>query len=329
MLIIGDIHFDAPVRYQVGGYNLYFEDVKKTLEYVLSEVTREKELVVFLGDYFEKKDKIQNKVKNGLLKVLKKFIKEKGLEYWFVVGNHDIGVDNELSIEMLKGYGRVFSKSKVVKTKEYDVQVVPWNNVGVDIEAVDVVLGHFRVDGAEMGVVLDRGEGCYKISEFEDMFVCDGHYHKYQKLGDRVYCVGSLVQVDWGDRDKKYVCRLDEWGWEFIEVKRYIDRVSVYVDDIEKLKGVDFVDKYARVDVEMDKVDVKDVVRYLQDSGVKWYELNLVRRVERNFDDVLMNGGDDIEEDIRGVVRQKLNEVSEELRSVYKKVVEKVLNEGK
>lgn len=328
MLIIGDVHFDAPVRYQVGGYNLYLEDVKETLGWVLKEVAGEKEDVVFLGDYFERKDKILNKVKNGFLKILRKYIKKKDLRYWFVVGNHDRGQDGELSVDMLRGYGVVVNKKKVVEVGGYKVLLLPWSEVKVEVDyGVDVVLGHFRVDGAEMGVVRDRGENCYRVEEFGDSFVCCGHYHKFQKLADRVYCLGSLVQVDWGDRAKKYVCKLDEWGWRWVEVPMLIDRVVLFVDSIEKLDDVELRDKYVRVDVDIDKVDVKEVVGIIQSRGVKWYEVGLVRSVERNWDDVLVNGDGGMKEDVNRLVREKLMEIHEEFRGIYEKVVRKVLGE--
>lgn len=326
MLVVGDVHFDAPVRYQAGSYNLYLEDVKKTVEWVLREVAREKESVVFLGDYFERKDKILNKVKNGFLKILRKYIREKDLRYWFVVGNHDRGQDGELSIDLLRGYGRVISKSKMYEVEGMAVFFIPYREMKVEVNCkANVVVGHFRVDGAEMGMVRDGGENCYAVAEFGDCFVCNGHYHRFQRMGKAFYCLGSVVQVDWGDRAQKYVCRLDGENWEFIEVPRWIDRVVLTIGRIEELAEANLLDKYVKIVIDIDKLDVKEVMNMVQSKGAKWYELNLTRTIDRNLDAMMVGGGAGIREDINALIRNKLEEVNEEFRQAYARVIQGIV----
>lgn len=333
MLIVGDLHFDAPARYQVGGENVYLEDVTKSLIFVLESVAKDGEVVVFLGDIFEKKDRVQNKVKNRLLRVLRHFMKEKGLEYVFVVGNHDLSGDGEMTLEILRGYGRVVKRSKVIELDGYRVQVVPWDVGGVKClirDDVDLVLGHFRVDGARMGVVLDKGEGCYVVEEFKTL-AFDGHYHVFQILGDKVVCVGSLVQVDWGDVGvEKVVCRFERGDYVFYVVEKFIDRKIVYVrNSEEELLREELKGKYVRVDVEMNKVDVAKVVKVLRDVGVRYYEVNLVRREQVDFDkffdefDCKRSKSFDVFEEI---IRRSLDGISDEnLREVYERVIREVL----
>lgn len=327
MLIVGDLHLDVPVRYQVGGVNIYFEDVCRSLVFVLEDIAKENENVVFLGDIFEKKDRIPNKVKNMFLKILRRYIKEKSLRYFFVVGNHDIGVDDEISLEILRGYGKVFKKSKIVDIEGYKVQVIPWrrDNIKVKIEKdVDVVLGHFRVDGASMGVILDKGDGCYSVDELSCL-TFDGHYHLFQVLGDKVVCVGSLVQVDWGDLCKeKVVCRFEGGVYMFYEVRKFIDRKVVYVgrENIGELLGEDLKNKYVRVDIEMNRVDVRDVVKILEEVGVRYYEINLVKKenIDVKFEEIFRSDNVQVDK-FEKIIEKGLENVSEDLRGIYEKVI--------
>lgn len=301
MLVIGDLHFDNPVRYQVGERNLYLEGVSRALEYVIEKVAEEKEVVCFLGDFFEKKDRISVKVKNVLFRLLVKGLKEKGLRYYFVVGNHDIAEDGELTIEFLRGIGRIMDKKKRCKVDSFDVLFLPWRKEGGrnlrwdigDEDCCDIVIGHFRLRGLLLqGSLVDVGgdEECYDGFEFkESKLIINGHYHVNQKGGLKdcdvnVLVPGSLVQVDFGEAGiKKFVYRLREDGIiDEIEVPLFLWRKVIRVGKDEfNFDGVSKESlKLVRFIVDFGKVDVEKLKKEIQKFDLDWYEIDVVRELE-------------------------------------------------
>ena len=278
MLVVGDLHFDYPVRYSAGGGNIYFSAVRDVLRYVVVEVAEEGESVVFLGDIFERKDRILNRVKNSLIEVLEEGM-DKGLSYWFVVGNHDVGEGGEVSVRFLSWIGRVVDEVGVYEIEGTRVLFLPWVSGKIRVGECDLVLGHFRVQGGRAGEFIDSGEECYKVSDFRNVrgWIVDGHYHDRQVVDDRICVVGSVVSVRFGERNDKYVVRVSGGGLEWISLPRVLDREVVYVRSIDSVDER-LVGKVVRFDVEIGKVDTVELVKRIEEVRPLWWELNFVRR---------------------------------------------------
>lgn len=292
MLVVGDMHFDRPESYEVvvegKRSNLILEGCKKALEYVL-EQGREEESVVFLGDVFERKDRILNSVKNVLVEVLLRFRKEKGLKYVFIVGNHDRNEKGELGIEFLRAYGRVVKKCGIKEIEGRRVLFLPygeteerrqWLEKGRK-EGAEYVFGHVEVAGVMINeYIRQSGDGLLRKEDFKGFRrFFNGHYHLYNEENGTIINVGSIYQTDWGDLTKKYFFRIDKKGWEErIEIPLYIDRVIVRIERKEDIEGLGekVKDKVVRFDVMSDVFS--DVISELGKIECKFRIYNVVYR---------------------------------------------------
>jgi calcineurin-like phosphoesterase family protein len=343
MLIVGDLHFDNPAGYNVvdedgSVTNLVLEACSLALRYVY-EVVEIGEAIIFLGDIFEKKDRIDNVVKNSLVKVLR-LIKKKDCRLYFLVGNHDKNKEGELTIEFLaKTYGSVVKDVKVVEVEGRRILFIPFRKR--DNEAISIlgryrnddiiVCSHVEIEGADLGYILHSGNDLFKIEDFKGYeLVFNGHYHKRQRIGN-IRCVGSIYKTDWGDSWNKSIYRIGNGKVKRIDIPDFLGREILKIEsesDVEKLKDIDLSNKVVRYDINADSFGAgsgKVVEKLLSEIKTKMSFINLI------WSNNKMQSGDvnkvkDIKSGIRQYVESVLNEIeSEKARRVYYEVIKEVI----
>ncbi len=333
MLIVGDLHFDAPLKYEAGGRNLYLDAVTESLNNILQYTAKKGELILFLGDYFEKKDKIENRVKNRLIEALDNGLKKKLLQYVFIAGNHDINNTGEMTIKWLAQYGELITEPAAVTLQDTNFFLIPWGHWDVpsDLKGKYIIAGHMPLKGFQYGNgIIDNRDDCYDVNEilskFEDGELVVGHYHTMQKHG-RAMSIGSIVSVDFGDlATDKAVMRvsLADGKKAIIKIENAIKREIVSVssnDDIALLKQRDFSDRFVRIDVVMNKVNMEKInMEILQNINAKWVDINLVRGNEKldlniNEDNADIEG---IAEFINNILSKQQN------KEIYEQVIREV-----
>lgn len=283
IVITSDWHVQLSSRYNVMGNgkveNVLFEDMIKTLDNFLGGLD-DGTVVIMLGDVFEKKDKIQNKVKNAVIDVMEQY---KNLEYYFIIGNHDRSIDGECSCRFLTNYGMlVEDMEKVVRIDNLKILLVPWIAVLHEIKNVDIVCMHKAIKEIDvrMGYVSGRdgnGISLIDLSDFEGL-VFNGHYHSYMKEGNIIF-VGSLYQTDWSECDVKRYIVIENGGVMVRKLPMYVKRKVVTVDaknfkDVKKsLRNCDY--NYLKVQV-MGSVDMDIVNELINVKPVRYYEVEPV-----------------------------------------------------
>lgn len=291
MLIVGDLHFDNPENYIIEESgevkNLVLDSACSSLDFILSKALDD-ESVIFLGDIFEKKDRIPNVIKNALVKILLKFKKEKSLKFYFVQGNHDINEKGESSIEFLKAYGKVITKCCIKEIEGKKILFLPyvkdksiWRDV-IKSSDSDILVGHIEIEGADFGHILHTGQGLLQKEELSKFSFCFiGHYHKFQKLSENIICLGSIYQTDWGDVYKKYFGIFRNNSLSIKEIPLYLDRLTIEVKTINQLKilkDMNLKDSVIRFDIS--DIIFNDSVEYLNKIQAKLKFYNVIPSVE-------------------------------------------------
>ncbi len=331
MLIVGDLHFDAPAKYEVGGSNLYLDAVTESLNNILQYTAKKGELVLFLGDYFEKKDKIENRVKNRLIDALEAGLKEKLLQYIFVVGNHDINSIGELTIKWLAQYGKLVTQLEIMQFQEVNFCLMPWGqwDIPSDLKGKYIIAGHIPLRGFQFGNgQVDEQDDCYIVedllSKFEDAEIIVGHYHNIQQHG-KAMSIGSIVSVDFGDLSiNKAVARISlqegKIGIITIENKMKKEIINITSDaDFEKLNK-DYLDKFVRIDVAMNSVNLERMQEILQQSRMRWVDINLVKGKDKNLSlEESDNSIEGVDEYIKSMIDTQQN------KELYKEVISEAL----
>ncbi|AMQ66625.1 recombination exonuclease [Bacillus phage Shbh1] len=225
------------------------------------EIARENNAtLVFGGDLFHKRSKLEDVVFNNVYKV---FAENADVPTYLVRGNHDSKnntTDTEHWLETFKylPHVTVFSTPDTAYVNGFQVYAIPYSD---DVDYLkqkikefaehrktnthpSILVAHVGVDGSEVGRYSHRLEGAFTVNDMcPDVFdyVCLGHYHKRQFLGDRdnVFYVGNTIQTSFSDegQDKGvFLIDFDKGGKpQFISIpnKKFITLTEVDEDTQE------------------------------------------------------------------------------------------------
>src|SRR6266446_395103 len=164
--------------------------------------------VFIVGDIFEERGKLDVVVLTLLIRCLWSF-RKLGIDVVLLVGNHDrIPAGEFHSLEALRRVvAGVVDKPTMLMCDKINVLALPYDpeprrtakklkTLGKDAE---LILLHVAVKGVRLpsGERWDEGIRLKQIPK--KPVVLMGHDHHHKKLRKKVWYVGSLLQLDWGD----------------------------------------------------------------------------------------------------------------------------------
>lgn len=201
----------------------------ETLQRVF-QIAREQEAVlIFGGDLFHKRAKIDDIVFN---KVYEVFAKNQDIHTVLVRGNHDSRTNATHTEHWLESFQylphvRVAAEPEMVYVcddndkfstyNEFKIAAIPYSDdvallkqkitefskdAKRETEIPTILVAHIGVDGSEVGKHSHRLEGAFELGDlYPDVFqhVCLGHYHKRQFLADNVFYAGNTIQASFSD----------------------------------------------------------------------------------------------------------------------------------
>lgn len=328
-IIIGDIHVDAPSKFEHPKGNYILDCCIQSLGHIISYGEEHGiKKYTFLGDIFEKKDKIPNRSKNKVIDIFKRLSR---CDVIILEGNHD-REGSDSSIKFLEPYAKIISKPTAVKgrlyipyTKDYDeiIRIVQLSN------DYDIIFGHFEIKGCNYGGIVNSNNGI-SIDAFNNKTAIAGHIHRFQEVSNSIYHLGSIYQVDWGEQsEKKYFCIIDNEDIIFKKLPTLVNRVTLEYGD--KLAGGKIIIgsfNMAKIVYESRSINAKDVIAYKEElikmgfnnvsiepfcaqmSGTEWCE-------SKNLDSIYSKFVKDSLEEVKNVSQRVLyrgiiNEVMEE-----------------
>jgi predicted phosphodiesterase len=242
IIVIGDVHADAPKQYDIdANTNIVLDSCCKALNYIFDYgESISAELYIFLGDIFEKKDRLPNRVKNPIIDIFKK---NKDKKIMIIEGNHDTE-NNESNILFLEPYAEIIRKPEFFFNLVNGpiIRFVPFNRDNELIRKAvikgdyDILLGHFEVKGCHYGGIKESVNGV--SPKLLKPLAILGHIHESQQIKEGIYYVGSIYQQDWNDASMKYFyvyCYKDELASGFEEIPLFINRRyfgnNTYIDE--------------------------------------------------------------------------------------------------
>jgi exonuclease SbcD len=229
-----------------------FRAQMETLEEVFSIAREEGATVLFAGDLFHKRSKIDDIVFNSVYKV---FAENPDVHVTMVRGNHDARTNATVTAHWLETFKYLpnvtvydvpdfgYVEAGDSRTGDgFDIYAIPYSDdtaflkqeiakfaeMAKQSNTPSVLVGHIGVDGSEVGQYSHRLEGAFKVGDlFPDVFdyVLLGHYHKRQFLAglDNVCYIGNTIQTSFSDEgQEKGVMLLDtdkKTKPEFIPIK--------------------------------------------------------------------------------------------------------------
>lgn len=193
--------------------------------YQVFDIARQHEaILLFTGDLFHRRAKLDDIVFN---KVYKVFAENKDVPTFMVRGNHDSRTNATVTEHWLETF-KYLDHVTVFATptqfyvdhegEELFIYAIPYSddtdylktkiaefsNLQKEREEHSILAAHIGVDGSETGRYSHRLEGAFKVGDlFPDVFdyVALGHYHKRQFLGgtDNVFYAGNTIQTSFSD----------------------------------------------------------------------------------------------------------------------------------
>lgn len=208
MVLLADLHVQPLSKY--GGPNFWVSLGMDTID-LAHKVAKQNDNVpvVFLGDFFEYKDRHPN----WLINTAREHIRastDGGIEWFFLIGNHDIGSHNASIIEVFGDIPgvHVINKPQILNVNNTPCAFVPYyKSLEKTAEALSAMCGkakiaflHTELENAMGGLGYRFRDGITSetVDDFEWVFC--GHYHKHQMVFKNALYIGSPYQTDFGER---------------------------------------------------------------------------------------------------------------------------------
>lgn len=178
--------------------------------------------IIFLGDFFHNRQSINSKTL-WIANEIADLFEENKIRLWLIVGNHDTYLKNSLkphSLRMFDSYNYIKVIDEIRKINEL-ISLIPWGMDWRDVKS-PYILGHFEINGCEVGENFTESSAEFKISDFEKYnLVLSGHYHT-PSFNQNVFYIGSIMPFTFYDTDSKrgyYIFDFNEKkaSFQFIE----------------------------------------------------------------------------------------------------------------
>jgi len=210
------------------------EDCLKVIPWVF-KVSKENnvENIIFGGDFFHDRQKIDIYTYQRSFDVLRQSIKDTGIKMWLLLGNHDLWFFENSDISSVYPFGEIEGVNIVSKPSRLQIEGLNWDFLPFTKDPVNslnvlnefpgekqCLIGHIALNQAKMhkGVyssdILVEHEGeminvdSDLFMEYEQVFL--GHFHSEQKVNAKVEYIGSPLQLSFGEAfEDKHVIILD------------------------------------------------------------------------------------------------------------------------
>lgn len=252
--------------------------------------------ILFGGDFFHDRSKIESIVLHETFSVLKKYL-DGSINFYILLGNHDLWYFEKTSISSVTAVSALPNVYIIDEPKQIIIDDISWHFVPFthnpieDIENLSnknpqdsFFLGHLAVDGAKLNskgstadVEIEHDGEMTKVgpqifSNYKHAFL--GHYHNAQTISANTEYIGSPLQLSFGElEDKKNIIIL-----EFIEDDFIVNYITNnfspqhFEGDIETIMKIDLNllrNSFVSVLVNNEEKDeVNKNVKLLEEQGV-------------------------------------------------------------
>lgn len=240
ILFTSDLHSDKGLRVQI------------TISYLdyLEKYCKENSIndIVFGGDILNRASKINN---DTFVPLFLKFMemKQKDLNLYFILGNHDIyNKDNESLLLTFSSFGKVVKSLETLTIAGYDYDLLPYTENKEDIKPnAPTLLTHLAINN----FYYDNGFGDSESGISEECLaaydsVITGHFHRHQRAGNVVYPGSPYQLFPFEEGQKKYFAVIEGPTVEMVE---YTEAPTYLTIKIEDFNRYEYKNKFVTVEI--------------------------------------------------------------------------------
>ena len=210
--------------------------------------------VIHLGDLLDRRKYVNfltlSRVQNEFIKP----IKEAGIEFHCIIGNHDTYYKNTNDLnsvkELFENSIHIYNKPQIVTVAGFEFAVVPWINRENESECMDfiktakadILLGHLELRGYEVlgGIKSEEGTDPKLFGRYESVYT--GHFH-HRQSNDNIHYLGTPYQITFNDVYNKngfYIFDTETRIMDFQENEAKIFYSIRYNDKEHDMGAIDF-----------------------------------------------------------------------------------------
>lgn len=258
------------------------------------------------------------------------------LNFIVIDGNHDLSGKGNDVVSALRPLERLHRVQWIKYSETYhlqpeDILFVPYSNNLPKIikeNKARILISHF---GLSEGV-LNSGMSIISDVSMKDLagkyeLVLLGHYHKPQEIvsnGVHLYYVGSLIQLDWGEREdeKRFlVVDSDTLQVDSIPITSYKKHIQIEIDENNRDEAIKAAIA-ARDSGDHVKVIMKEKVDL---SGING-EFNIIDKTERDITDRGITSNMSTEGKLKKYL--EIKEIPEEKHELYMNMALEIIRKG-
>ena len=291
-LVFSDLHIHAHK-----GRIDRLEDCLEVLRWVFDQSKEHKcEYILFLGDIFHDRAKIDVLVYQETFETIVKHMKDNDQQMYLLVGNHDMYHRERWDVTSVKPFNAISNvhivdepstieiggrKIDFMPHTENPIKDLEELKKGRTKEETTLLLGHMAVNGAILNtmygtmadVIVEYDTGMIPVdvdifNAWDRTFL--GHYHGAQKLNEKAEYIGSPLQLSFGEAfQKKHIAVLDlkDLKTEYIE---NTFSPKHYILDKSELEDYDLKGSFTRIECsgEVSNQDIIDIKLDLMNKDV-------------------------------------------------------------
>lgn len=232
IVLLGDTHFDE----KNGDQKLLDMQMSFLKNQMLPYMVENNiSTIAQLGDITNNRTHISLNTQHEIFKLLTT-TQEMGLNWIYLIGNHDIFYKDSRDIFSMEVIEKAFDNFRVVRTPEviHGLQFTPWLCSDEEfrmLPGAKAILGHFDIKDFYVTKTFKSEHGLNKDT-FKSMLVYSGHYHLKQDVGN-IHFVGTPYQLDWNDFNTLkgfHVLDTETLECEFIENEKTPKHIKIYLD---------------------------------------------------------------------------------------------------
>jgi DNA repair exonuclease SbcCD nuclease subunit len=258
------------------------------------------------------------------------------INFIVIDGNHDVSGKGEDIVSALKSLKNIpnvqwINFSETYRMDNEDILFVPYSQNLPHIiknNQARILVSHF---GLSEGV-LNSGMSIISDVSLKDLvgkyeLVLLGHYHKPQEIkgnGIILYYVGSLIQLDWSERDEEkrfLIVDTDTLNVDSIPITQYKKHIQIEITPDNKDEAIKAAFD-ARKSGDHVKVIMKEKVDLTDIKG----EFNIIDKTDKNITDRGITSNMSMEDKLKKYL--EIKEIPEDQHDMYMQVAMEIIREG-